>query len=300
MSVPSVKYAIIDGNNLAFRCFYGVKALSNSQQLPVNAIYGFVNSLLALEQTVHYEHLIVCFDCSRSERRLQLLEEYKANRAATPEEFKIQLPYIKQIIPLIGGICCEKQGVEADDLIGSFCAKISNQEASAVIVSADKDLMQCVNAHVSQLIPSNQGWILLDRVGVFNKMQVYPEQIVDFLALMGDSADNYPGIQGVGPKTAAKWLFTYETLDNLLAQVDSITPERFRKTLHESKDLLYKNKALAQLDCNPIYAEEILTYVSHAQKNYTALIELLEQLNLNRLASKFKNKVDTFEQIELF
>ena len=143
MSVPSVKYAIIDGNNLAFRCFYGVKALSNSQQLPVNAIYGFVNSLLALEQTVHYEHLIVCFDCSRSERRLQLLEEYKANRAATPEEFKIQLPYIKQIIPLIGGICCEKQGVEADDLIGSFCAKISNQEASAVIVSADFTISAC-------------------------------------------------------------------------------------------------------------------------------------------------------------
>lgn len=236
MSIPSVKYVIVDGNNLAFRCFYGVKQLSNQQQLPVNAIYGFVNSILSLGQTVNYQQLIVCFDCSRSERRLQLLGEYKANRSATPEEFKVQLPYIKQIIPLLGGICFEKKGVEADDLIGALCATSSENKQTAVIVSADKDLMQCVNSFVSQLVPSNQGWTLLDPMGVFNKMQVHPEQIVDFLALMGDNADNYPGIQGVGPKTAAKWLAVYGTLNNLLEKVDTLTPERFRHVLCNSKD----------------------------------------------------------------
>lgn len=300
MAIPSIKYAIIDGNNLAFRCFYGVKALSNQQQLPVNAIYGFVNSLLTLEQAVNYEHLVVCFDCSRSERRLELLSEYKSNRAATPEDFKVQLPYIKQIIPLLGGIYYEKHGIEADDLIGSFCAKASMDKETAVIVSADKDLMQCVNGYISQLIPSNQGWILLDRVGVFDKMQVYPEQIVDCLALMGDHADNYPGIQGVGPKTAAKWLCTYGTLDNLLSQIDSITPERFRKSLSESKDLLAKNRLLAKLDCNEAYAKDMLACLKHSKKDYKALLELFEHLNLKRLANKFKTKIDTFEQIELF
>lgn len=300
MGISSVKYAIIDGNNLAFRCFYGVKALSDLNQLPVNAVYGFVNSLLALEQTVNYEHFVVCFDCSRSERRLELLSEYKSNRIATPEGFKVQLPYIKQIIPLLGGICYERHGIEADDLIGSFCAKVSMDKETAVIVSADKDLMQCVNVYVSQLIPSNQGWILLDRVGVFDKMHVYPEQIVDFLALMGDHADNYPGIQGVGPKTAAKWLYTYGTLDNLLVHLDSVTPERFRKILSESMDLLVKNKSLAALDYNEAYAKDMLGCLNHSEKDYDSLIKLLDRLNLNRLASKFKNKIGTFEQIELF
>ncbi len=299
MEVVSAKYVIIDGNNLAFRCFYGVKQLSNNQKLPVNAIYGFVNSIFALEQTVKYQHLIVCFDCSRSERRLGLLKEYKANRSATPEEFKVQIPYIKKIIPLLGGFCYEKKGVEADDLIGSLCQKTSSVNEKTVIVSADKDLMQCVNTVVSQLIPSNQGWNLLDRLGVFNKMQVYPEQIVDFLALMGDTADNYPGIQGVGPKTAAKWLAIYGTLDHLLTQINSITPERFKTVLSESKDLLNKNKALAKLDCNPIYAEEILLGCSNCKKDYPTLTNLLEQLGLPKLANKFKKHFTT-KQIELF
>jgi 5''-3'' exonuclease (including N-terminal domain of PolI) len=293
-----VDYLLVDGNNLAFRSFYGVKYLSNQQQLPVNAIYGFFNSLHTLQQTVRYQHLVVCFDCGRSQRRTQLLDTYKANRAETPEDFKLQLPYIKQLIPLMGGTCCEESGIEADDIIGSLCQRIQQEHRSAAIVSADKDLMQCVCATIDQMIPTPQGWARLASDDVKQKMGVRPEQIVDFLALMGDSADNYPGIPGVGPKTAMQWLSEYDNLETLYQNLATLRPERFREILAQSKDLLQKNKQLAALDCNPAYAETFWEKIHNVDANLTALSKALEDLGLKRLAQKFKPL--RCEQTELF
>lgn len=294
----AVDYLIVDGSNLAFRCFYGVKHLSNDQQLPVNAIYGFLNSLLSIQQIIRFEHLVVCFDCGRSVRRVQLLKEYKANRRATPEEFKVQLPYIKRLIALMGGVYCEIQGVEADDIMGALCDFITHDNKLGVVVSADKDLMQCVNDNIAQLVPSTQGWNLLKKEDVFEKMKVWPAQIVDFLTLVGDSADNYPGIPGVGPKTAAKWLGMYETLDGIYAHRTTLSPERFRGILNDCKELIDTNKRLASLDRNFSYAAEVLAKISVAQRDQEALLETLSELRLNRLVAKFKEK--SCEQTELF
>ena len=293
-----VDYLIVDGNNLAFRSFYGVKYLSNQQQLPVNAIYGFFNSLHTLQQTVRYQHLVVCFDCGRSQRRTQLLDSYKANRSETPEDFKPQMPYIKQIIPLMGGTCCEQEGIEADDIIGSLCQKIQQEHRSAVIVSADKDLMQCVCSAVEQMIPTPQGWLRMNAEEVKQKMGVWPEQIIDFLALMGDSADNYPGIPGVGPKTAMQWLSEYNNLETIYKNLDTLRPERFRTILAQSKDLLQKNQTLAALDCNPNYAETFWNQIHSTAANLSSFSEALERLGLKKLAQKFKPI--RCEQTELF
>ncbi|MDR0755299.1 MAG: hypothetical protein LBE99_00035, partial [Puniceicoccales bacterium] len=145
MRVHATDYLLIDGTNLVFRSFYGVKHLSDASTPPVNAIYGFVNTLWSLEQWIQYRHLWIFFDCSRSIRRTQLLPDYKANRATTPEALKQQLPLLRQLIPHLGGHILEKMGVEADDLLGTLAQKISQNNGKAVIVSADKDLMQCVN-----------------------------------------------------------------------------------------------------------------------------------------------------------
>lgn len=297
-SNTNVDYLIVDGNNLAFRSFYGVKYLSNQQQLPINAIYGFFNTLHTLQQTIRYQHLVVCFDCGHSQRRTQLLDTYKANRAETPEDFKPQIPHIKQLIPLMGGGCCEKEGLEADDIIGSLCQKIREEHRSALIVSADKDLMQCVGPYIEQLIPTPQGWTRMNAEAVKQKMGVWPEQIIDFLALMGDSADNYPGIQGVGPKTAMQWLSEYNNLETIYKNLDALRPERFREVLSKSKDLLEKNRQLATLDCNPEYANLFWEQICKATLNLPAFSNALENLGLKKLAQKFKPL--PCQQTELF
>ncbi|MDR0393117.1 MAG: hypothetical protein LBH52_02695 [Puniceicoccales bacterium] len=284
-------YLLIDGTNLAFRCFYGVKYLSNASTSPTNAIHGFVNTLWSLEQWVQYRHLWIFFDCSRSLRRTQLLPSYKANRTATPEAFKQQLPFIKQLIPHLGGHVLEKMDVEADDLLGTLAKKISQNNGKAVIVSADKDLMQCVNERVYQLIPTQQGWQLLDAKGVYEKMGIWPKQIVDYLALMGDAADNFEGIRGVGPKTAIRWLQQYTSIDTILANIDCIKPERLRDHLMEAKNLLARNRRLAQLDCLEDLIDNVDIFnAKQIQPNLTELIRVFNELNLTTLIKRTRER----------
>lgn len=294
----SVDYLIVDGNNLAFRSFYGVKYLSNQQKSPTNAIYGFFNSLHAIQQIVHYQHLVVCFDCGCSQRRTQILDTYKANRSKAPEDFKVQIPRIKELISIMGGTCCEQEGIEADDIIGALCQKIQKECRSAVIVSADKDLMQCVCESIDQLVPTPQGWTRMDPKRVEQKMGVQPKQIVDLLALMGDAADNYPGIPGVGPKTATQWLSQFNNLEAIYTNLDTLKPERFREIIAQSKELLKKNRQLATLDCNPEYAERFWPNLQNNQTNLFPLKKALEDLGLNKLAQKFRTT--QCEQTELF
>lgn len=291
--MPLFPYVFIDGNNLAYRSFYGVKQLTSPEGTPVNAIYGFFNSLVHLREQYPFEHFIVCFDCKGSQKRLQLLQEYKANRPPMPSDFKVQIPYIKQIIPLLGGLCCEKKGIEADDLIGAWCTWAEQQTLPAAIVSGDKDLMQCVNDHISQIMPHpTQRWMLHQRAEVFEKMGVYPEQIIDYLTLIGDSADNYLGIAGVGSKTAASWLNTYGTLDQVLQHTQQIKPERFREKLQQSRELLERNHLLASLDRNQAHIQTFLPQLNTVSVNTAALYTLLAQLHLQRL----QQKIHTFFQ----
>ena len=224
-------FLLVDGNNLAFRCFYGVAPLTNAQGMPVQAIYGFLHSLQILEIQLRPDVTIVCFDGGRCQKRLQLAADYKGNRAPTPDDFKVQMPYIKQATTLSGMLCCEKEGIEADDLIGSWCTFSEETNSKAVIASADKDMMQCVGTSVSQKIPSHHGWVSLDEQGVFEKTGVWPNQIADFLALIGDTADNYTGIAGVGPKTAASWLQCYGSIEGIFKNLKTLKPERFRSIL---------------------------------------------------------------------
>ena len=284
----AVKYLLVDGNNLAFRCFYGIQQLSNAT-MPVNAIYGFINSLLSLGQQIRYEYLIVCFDCGRSTQRIQLLETYKANRSSTPDAFKQQLPYIKQCIPLLGGLCCEQQGIEADDLIGAWVAFAEEQQSSVAIMSADKDMMQLVSDSILQLVPNGQAWIEFYPQNVFAKTGVYPNQMVDYLALIGDSADNYPGISGVGPKTAANWLQQYGSIEAIYENIVKIKPQRFQALLSESKSLLEKNRQLAKLDSSLEHIQDWIPLLPTLKKDTDALIALLQRLNLNKLAKKLQN-----------
>ena len=269
--------------------------------MPVQAIYGFLHSLQMLEAQLKPEVTIVCFDGGRCEKRLQLAADYKGNRAPTLDDFKVQMPYIKQATALSGMLCCEKTGIEADDLIGSWCTFAEETNSKAIIASADKDMMQCVGANVSQRIPSHHGWVSLDEQGVFEKTGVWPNQIADFLALIGDTVDNYAGIAGVGPKTAASWLQCYGSIEGIFKNLKTLKPERFRSVLEQSRDLLRRNQALATLERRTELIQDQTPLLETLHPDTDALEQLLYQLGLKQLARKLQDRAQpTPQQSELF
>ena len=294
-------YLLVDGTNLAFRGFYAVKNLSRKDGLATNAIYGFISSLWSLENVLKAENKVIFFDCGRSKSRMEILPDYKANRPPTPDEFKIQIPWIKKISELLGYHVIEREGIEADDLIGSWAKKISNEQQTCAIASSDKDLMQLVDSFVSQYVPAD--WKKFTQTDVFEKMGVLPTQIVDFLSLVGDSADNFNGIQGVGPKTAATWLNKYSSINCLLENSNSVKPERFQQILKNSTELITRNVKLATLQTNHFSTSDEQLY-SIKKLPSANLISVLKELELNSLLKKANERITTNtlvnQQQELF
>lgn len=243
---------LIDGYNLVFRSFYGIRELTRSDGFPTNAIHGWVKTLWYLQDRKDCERLIVFFDRGADERE-ELLPEYKKNRSETPPDLEIQVPLIKELTQLMGINIVEKDGVEADDLIGAYAKQYATAEKQVVIVSADKDLAQCLDEYVHQLLPPptanpRLGWRLLTVDKVAEKFGVGADKVAEYLALVGDTADNIPGLQGVGPKTASKWLNEYGDLETIIAKANYITPARFQTLVAKSALQLRMNLKLTTLD----------------------------------------------------
>jgi DNA polymerase-1 len=289
------KCFLIDGLNLIFRCFYGIPLLNN-QNFPTNAILGTVKILTKIVDVEKPSHIAIFFDRGRDPHRRSLLPEYKANRAEMPDPVKIQIPVVKEFAYALGCAVIERSGVEADDLIASFAHKYGSQFDEVLIFSTDKDFAQCIGGNRYQIIPGNDRNSIgnrLDRAGIFEKFGVYPEQMVDYLALVGDQADNIPGIRGVGPRTASIWLREWGSIGGILSQASEIKPPRFRSILNESAAILDRNRRLVTLDrdIGDIYLEE------NASDGYAydRLVELYQLFSLKR-----KNEKRQWIQEDLF
>ena len=242
-----MKWLLLDGFNLAFRAFHALPELTRPDGFPTGAIHGWNRLQRSLVEREKPDRVAVFFDLGGSDRHLSLHSEYKANRADTPESLERQIPELKRLAALLGARVVERRGVEADDLIASFAKRRAEAGDEVLIVSADKDFGQCVGGRVAQLAPTNNPkdpWVRLDAEGVRGKFGVPPERVPDYLALMGDSVDNIPGIRGVGPKTAAKWIADHGDVAAILAAAGRVVPERFRETLAGSEALLRKNLEL--------------------------------------------------------
>jgi len=243
---------LVDGYNMVFRSFYGIKELSRSDGFPTNAIHGWVKTLWYILDRKDCDRVIVFFDRGADERE-QLLPEYKKNRQETPKDLEIQVPVIKELTQLMGISIVEKDGVEADDLIGSYAKQFATAETQIVIVSADKDLAQCLNENVHQLLPPptanpRLGWRMMTVDQVPEKFGVSASQVAEYLALVGDTADNIPGLAGVGPKTASKWLNEYGNLETIISKANYIAPARFQTLVAEQAGQLRINLKLTTLD----------------------------------------------------
>ena len=243
---------LLDGFNLAYRSFYAIPELNRSDGFPTNALHGWVKTVWRLEDLYPDSRLLAFFDLGHDEEKSALLPEYKANRAEMPEALDRQFPRIKELSHYLGLGVAESEGIEADDLIASAAARLHGEGKEALIVSADKDLAQCIQSGVAQLLPPptanpKLGWRTLDEAAVREKYGIRPDQVADYLALIGDSSDNIPGIAGVGPKTAAKWLQAYGDLEAVLTNAGRLRPPRFQAVVTEQADQLRRNRQLTTL-----------------------------------------------------
>jgi len=248
------KWLLIDGFNLAYRCFHALPEFTRADGFPTGALYGWVKSLWRLIDDEKPEATLVFFDLGESAERVALHAAYKAQRQPMPEALRQQIEPIKALTRAMGLAGVAVQGVESDDLLAAEAVRLGQAGHDVVIVSSDKDFAQIVDERIKILRPPPSanpklGWRRLDAAGVKEKFGVPPEQIAHYLALVGDTADNIPGLDGVGPKTAAKWLTEYGgSVDAVLARAAEITPERFRVPLAANAERLRLNLRLTTLN----------------------------------------------------
>jgi len=275
---------LIDGHALAYRSFFGIRNLSTRDGRPTNALFGFIRAVEHLTETWRPTQFATVFDAGLPEERMRLLPEYKAQRARMPDELRQQLPLLHAYLDTAGLACLEEAGQEADDIIATLATTAAGDGARVLIVSSDKDLFQLVGPRI-HMVSSGKGATLMGADEVRAKTGVAPDRICDWLALVGDTADNIPGLPGVGAKTAAKWLNEYGTLNGILERMEDVQPARLRERLKEYRDRLERNLELVRLrtdlHCSPwdslLYApaDQALLNRFYEQYELNSLIRLL-------------------------
>src|SRR3954452_8977741 len=241
------KLVLVDGSSYLYRAFHALPPLTNSRGEPTGAVFGVLNMLQKLLKEEAPELISVVVDAPGRTFRDDLFEQYKATRQPMPDELRSQLKPLLECVEAMGLPLLRIEGVEADDVIATLATRASKQDIDVLISTGDKDMAQLVDGRIG-LVNTMTG-SRLDRSGVKAKFDVFPEQIVDYLALVGDSSDNIPGVAKVGPKTAAKWLNDYSTLDQLVANAEKITGKVGENLRSSFKDLELSRK-LATLVCD--------------------------------------------------
>ena len=238
---------LVDGSSYLFRAFHALPALTTSNGHPTGAIRGVIAMLKRLAKDYVGSPIAVVFDAKGDTFRNDLYPQYKANRPPMPDDLRVQIAPIHEIIRAMGLQLLIVDGVEADDVIGTLATEATRKQREVVISASDKDLAQLVSDHVT-LVDTMTG-TRLDRDGVIAKFGVPPERIIDYLALMGDTSDNIPGVPKVGPKTAAKWLVEYGSLDGVIAQAPNI-PGKVGESLRASLEMLPLSRRLTTIKCD--------------------------------------------------
>ena len=242
---------LIDGHALAYRQFFALErtGMKNSENQPTWAVYGFFKAIFDLLAKIHPDYIAVAFDVGRRTFRTEKFEEYKANREAMPDTMRSQLGIICEGLKAFDIPIITKEGFEADDVIGTISKNASDKGHNTLILTGDQDSFQLIDKEgtVKVLIPSKGELIEYDWNKVYEKLGVYPDQVIDYKGLRGDTSDNIPGIRGIGEKTAQKLLNRYKHLEDVLADCDNIPEKAVQKKICEQKDIAILSKDLAAI-----------------------------------------------------
>ncbi|QSR86363.1 flap endonuclease [Candidatus Methylacidiphilum infernorum] len=288
-----MRLVLVDGNYYTFRSFYALPSLATRSGEPTNALYGLTMVLRRLLSDLKPELGAVVFDGGLPAERLALRADYKANRPEMPSALKSQLPWIKKLVKALGLCPIEVEGQEADDVIASYTKKAVEKGIDVVLATNDKDLMSLVGEHVRVYTVEKKKFKLLGQREIEEKWSVKPSQIPDVLALIGDSVDNIPGVEGIGKKTATKWIIKYGSLSSLL-QARDIPDRRFAKLLEENKERIMINWKMLELKDNielPLPIEEL-----RIVPDYEAQEKLFEKFEFKKLAQEVRKLSGTKEK----
>jgi len=293
----SAPFLLVDGSSYLFRAYHAMPGFSNSKGEATGTIYGVTNMLRKLIADYHPSHIAVVFDAKGKTFRHKMYKDYKANRPPMPDDLREQIAPVHKIVEAMGLPLISVSGVEADDVIGTLAAQASEIGMETLISTGDKDMAQLVNKHVSLINTMTD--VFSDVDGVKEKFGVAPEQIIDYLALMGDKADNIPGVPKVGPKTAVKWLETYGSIENIIEHADEIKG-KVGESLRDNLQQLPLSQELTTIKCD-LELEVTPKTLVYADPDVDTLRELfgryefktwLSQLdnNNNSLSSKIEAK----------
>ncbi|MGZ5029698.1 MAG: DNA polymerase I [Methylobacter sp.] len=238
---------LVDGSSFLFRAYHAIPPLTNAKGEPTNAVYGVSNMLRKLITDYHSDYITVVFDAPGKSFRNDLYDQYKAHRPSMPDDLRVQIAPLHNLIRAMGLPLIIEPGVEADDVLGVLAQHAEQQGYDVIISTGDKDMAQLVTEHI--ILENTMSNTRMDIQGVIDKFGVRPEQVIDYLALIGDTVDNIPGVPKVGPKTAAKWLEQYQTLENLMAHANEIGG-KIGENLRASLAQLPLSKQLTTIKCD--------------------------------------------------
>ena len=248
MSKEEKTIYLIDGSSFCYRAYYAIRELSTSKGMPTNAIYGVINMLRKLIKEHEPGMMTVIFDMKGPTKRHEKYEEYKIHRKPMPDELSEQMPRIKEVITAYNIPIFELEGYEADDIIATLAEKAKEKGLDVTIVTGDKDALQLIDKHVKVLSPYSDMETRYGRKEVMDKYGVYPERMIELMALVGDATDNVPGVKGIGKVTAEKLISEYGSVENIYKNIDKVKPESVKKKLEEGKEMAELSRELVILD----------------------------------------------------
>ena len=280
---------LVDGSSYLFRAYHALPPLTTSKNHPTGAIKGVISMIRRLEQDFPGSKMVVVFDAKGKTFRHEMYEEYKANRPPMPEDLACQIEPIHNMVKAMGLPLLIVPGVEADDVIGTLAHEATRKGIDVVISTGDKDMAQLVSDHVTLINTMTE--TRMDRAGVIDKFGVTPEQIIDYLALVGDKVDNIPGVNKCGPKTAVKWLGTYQDLDNLMAHADDIKG-KIGEYLREARETLPLSRELATIKTD-VELDFGLEDLEHRQQDNETLLQLFREYELRSWIRELEDQADS-------
>ncbi len=289
---------LIDGSNYLYRAFHGLPDLRTSNGEPTGAIKGFANMLQMIKTMIKPDLAAVVFDAPGQTFRSDIYADYKANRPPMPDDLRMQVEPIHEMIKAQGWPLLIVPGIEADDVIGTLAVRAREQGMKVFIATGDKDMSQLVNDEI--VVVNTMTRVVLDPEGVKEKFGVRPDQIVDYLSLMGDNVDNVPGIYKCGPKTAAKWINDYDTLENLIEHATEIKGKA-GEYLREGMDFLPTAKSLVTIKCDADWSEWLaddVASLNFKDEDNTFLTQFYARWEMQQSKRKAKAKVAEVKKVE--
>jgi DNA polymerase-1 len=280
------KLILVDGSSYLFRAFHALPPLMNSKKIPTGAVKGVINMIRSMVKNNPESNVVIVFDAKGKTFRNELYDAYKAHRPPMPDELKVQIAPIHKIVEAMGLPILIIDGVEADDVIGTLAREASAAGISTLISTGDKDLAQLVDDQVSLInTMTNEA---LDTDGVKSKFGVYPNQIIDYLALVGDSADNIPGVPSVGPKTAVKWLAEHQSMSEIIDNASSISG-KVGERLRESVEVLLLSYELATIKTD-VELKMGVQDLKRKKADNKKLLELFSELEFKTWVNELKDE----------